>query len=294
MTDKAPPRIVAVVNGKGGVLKTSTAANVAGQMAAAGARVLVVDLDPQANLIHDLGLRDHPADDQGASLVTCVWKDAPLTAHPAGRDRLDIIFGGHELDIIQFLAGKQGAQVGERFTRHLRDLAEDYDLVLLDCPPRNPDIQDMALTAAGYVLIPTKTDAASWDGLLGVGPRVATARETNPQLTYLGVVITDHNPAAKRVLRRARDELAESGLPVLEAVVRHSQAAAQDCRDRGLLAHELAGHAAKDVQRRLAALRSGSPLPATGTGARVATALADDYTQLTREITAGITAVEEA
>lgn len=216
-----------------------------------------------------------------------------------------MIFGGRNLEMLKMLSGLSTAQdlpggsVPGEFARQLAAVAPDYDLILLDCPPGVSELQDMALAATRWVLIPTKTDQASWDGLLSVGPRVKKARSTNPQLSYLGVVVTDHNPSATRVWRNTKAMLEDVGetVPMLETFVRHSQTAAHDCRSRGQLAHELARDAASSRTQRLTALAArrtaGSnviPLP-TGLS-ETANSLAGDYAQLAKEITDRITAAE--
>ena len=77
--DFALGRVIAIVNDKGGVGKTSIAANLAGQFAGAGYRCLLIDLNRQANLADDLGYRGSEADDQGAGLLDSVLSGNPLT-----------------------------------------------------------------------------------------------------------------------------------------------------------------------------------------------------------------------
>lgn len=305
-------RVVAVINGKGGVLKTSIVANVAGCCAAAGMRVLVVDLDVSGNLKLDFGLAGEAADDVGKGLVDAVWTGQPLPVVKDVRTDLDFVFGGRALEVLGQLSRSSSVEdlpsgsVAAEFTRRLSEVAEDYDLVLLDCPPGNGELQDMALAASRWVLIPTKTDQASWDGLLGVGPRVKRARRSNQALTYLGVVITAHNPSATRVQRNTRERLEEVGetVPLLESFVRHSETAAHDCRSRGQLVHELARDVVDGRSQRLKALstrrraRGGDgdnviELP-TAALSGTADSLSGDYRRLATEICDRIAAAEQA
>lgn len=303
-------RVIAVINGKGGVLKTSMATNVAGTLAASGMRILVIDLDVSGNAKLDLGLvGEDSGDDLGKGLVDAVWNGTPLPVVSGVRKDLDFVFGGRSLELLGQLARSPSAEelpsgsVAGEFTQRLAAVAEDYDLVLLDCPPGNGELQDMALAASAWVLIPTKTDQASWDGLLGVGPRVKRARRDNPALRYLGVVVTAHNPSATRVLRNTQQRLAEVGetVPLLEAFVRHSETAAHDCRSRGQLAHELARDVVSGRGERLKALtrrrRTGGAsnvieLPTALSGS--ADSLSGDYRRLAKEICDRITAAETA
>lgn len=304
-------RVFAVINGKGGVLKTSLAANVGALLAAAGWKVLEIDLDVSGNLKLDFGLTDDPEDDMGRGLVEAIWYgEKALPVVKDVRTNLDFVFGGRGLEQLGSLARSSmvddlptGSLAGE-FARALSEVADDYDLILLDCPPGNAEIQDMALAVARWVLIPTKTDQASLDGLRTVGPRVKRARRTNPELRYAGVVVTAHNPAATRVLREVRSMLSQLGdtVPLMETTIRHSQTAAFDCRARGQLAHELARDAESSKSTRLKFLsarrRSAGgadnvvELPTALSG--TANSLADDYRHLAKEIRELITRTETA
>lgn len=303
-TADALARVIAVVNGKGGAGKTSITANVAGQLAHSGYRVLAIDLDLSGNLGLDLGYIGRDGDDGGKSLVDSVYSATPLALITGVRDGLDVIAGGRHLELLTGLsfsamaADLPGGGVTGSFALQLTEIADGYDIILLDCAPGNPVLQDIALACARYILIPTKSDAGGWDGLRGVGPRVKKARDTNPQLTYLGAVLFAHSVSAKRVLRNTRYRLAEVGdrVPLLEAYIRHSETAAHDCRSRGQLAHELAADATKNRSERLQALRdrrSGddTALPPSLSGS--ADNLAGDYQQLSREILQRINAQEQ-
>lgn len=308
-------RVIAVVNGKGGVLKTSIVANVGAELARRGFSVLLVDLDVSGNLKLDIGMRDPAQDDHGRNIVDAIWSGGETPLRPisdaGGRAGLDFLFGGRALEMVAAMANSTNADhlpagsVPAQFATALSTLcaAREYDLVLLDCPPGNADLQDVALAAARWVLIPTKTDEASLDGLRGVGPRIRRARDHNPDLSYLGVVITSHGRTATRVLREVQDRLDEvsDSLPLFQTTIRHSQAAAHDCRTRGQLAFELARDADDATARRLQALRERRratregaqviPMPPTLSGA--ADDLAGDYEGLTSEILTRIATAEQ-
>jgi len=262
-SSEALSRVLAVLTGKGGAGKTSITANIAGQLARGGFRVLAVDLDLSGNLGLDLGYVGRDGDDGGKGIVDSVWSDADLPLITGVRGNLDVIAGGRHLEMLTALAMTPSAAelpnggVPEAFAGKLAEVAANYDLILLDCAPGNPVLQDLALACARYILIPTKTDAAGWDGLRMVGPRVRKARQANPQLTYLGAVLFAHSVSAKRVLRNTRARMEEVGdrVPLFEAFVRHSETAAHDCRARGQLAHELAADVTKNRSERWQALR---------------------------------------
>jgi chromosome partitioning protein len=237
-------RSIATINGKGGTLKTSITANVGGLLAAAGYRVLLIDLEPQGNLAQDLGYTH--ISDEGEQCFTAVSAGAALTPF-AARDNLDVVAGGERLhDLAAVILSRQqrgdASLVYRALATSLAPTATDYDFVIIDCPPGEEVLQQMALGAARWVLIPTKTDASSRIGLSRVAKQFQLARHHNPGLALLGVAIVGLNLSARRVHARARatiEEELEGTAPVFEAVIRHAEAVAVDARDRGQLIHEL-------------------------------------------------------
>lgn len=277
---------VAVINGKGGTGKTSVVANVAGLAAAAGYRVLAVDLDPQGNLGRDLGYA-HTADSGGGPLDSLLV--AALSGHTrleplnGVRANLDVVPGGEALEDWTALASSwrsRGRSPETALEAVLMPLAASYNLVLIDCPPGNRELQLLAAHTAQYALIPTKPDEASLDGMVRVARLFDTVRRTNPRLTLLGVVLFGIEARAHRVRAEVRAQVArELGDPglVLDAEIRHVLAPARDARGRGELVHEY-------EQAVLAAPRFYEPGGRDERLAASAPGLAGDYQALTREL----------
>jgi chromosome partitioning protein len=244
ISDPALYRTIATINGKGGTLKTSITANVGGLLGAAGYRVLLVDLDPQGNLAQDLGYTH--LSDEGEQCFTAVSAGVPLTPF-AARDHLDVVAGGERLhDLAAVILSRQqrgdASLVYRSLAASLAPTAGGYDFVLIDCPPGEEVLQQMALGAARWVLIPTKTDASSRIGLRRVAKQFLLARGHNPTIELLGVAIVGLNLTARRIHARARatiEEELEGAAPIFEAVIRHAEAVAVDARERGQLIHEL-------------------------------------------------------
>lgn len=310
-------RVIANVNGKGGVGKTSTAANMGGEMAAGGLKVLLVDADISGNLAIALGFTDHPDNDRGKGTVQTVWGTGDLTVIRDVRERLDVIPGGKHLKLISKISGDSrlaedlpGGAVGPAFAEALAALVEKgrYDVVIIDCPPEQEELQEMALTAARYVLVLTKADPYGWEGLLELGPTVKRVRGINPKITYLGAVLFGHQPGATRIMREtqaALDQVSDK-LILLDSYIRHSYATAHDAPRRGQLARELARDAKELNSERAAAFfaakkaqRDGSAgegnvleLPPAGLSG-TAKDVAGDYAKLAREVLTRIATLEQ-
>lgn len=282
-------RVVAVMNGKGGVGKTSLTANLAGLYAAAGYRVLVLDCDPQGNLGVDLGyLGDGRADD-GAELVRAITTGSAPRPIRDIRENLDVLPGGDALnDLAAELAGRRdlGAGAGApALAASLAQVAEDYDLIFIDSPPGGDVLQRLILTAARWILTPTRTDDASRIGLRDVARRYIEARPDNSELALLGVVLFGVNISATRITGQAREALGRdlNGVaPVLTSTIRYVEAAATDARNRGQLVHELEKTVA--AQPRWFELRRNPDGKKAGTLAASATSLAGDYAALAKEV----------
>ncbi len=200
-------RIVAVTNQKGGVGKTTTAINLAACLAEAGVRVLLVDLDPQANASAGLGVRGADpvrstygvlageADVAGAVVATAVpgLDLVPACADLAGAvaELVDVDDGDHAL--AQALDGRLG----------------DYGFVFIDCPPSLGVLTVNALVAAREVLIPVQAEYYALEGLAQLLDTITLVRERlNPGLQILGVLVTMLD-ARTRIAREVAAEVRE-------------------------------------------------------------------------------------
>lgn len=279
-------RTIAVEQGKGGVGKTSLVSNVAGLAAAAGVHTLIMDLDPQGNVARDLGFELS----DGQPLFNAFATGGSLPVLKDVRPNLDVVPGGPAVgDIagLNFAWQQRGVgDFGDQLERTLGAIAGEYDLILLDTPPGDRVIAEGALAVASSVIIPTRSDEASIDGVARVAERFQSVAARNPQLRLAGVVLFSVEARSLRLERAVRSTLSDllGGVaPVFTTRIRHANSAAVDARSRGLLAHELEEAAKADRAARLAALRAKKK-PADGMFARDASGLAEDYENLTREI----------
>lgn len=289
-------RVVAVVNGKGGVGKTTISANIGGMLASSGYRVLLVDMDPQGNLAEELGYTHGAINDDGLALAQALAFSGGATPVDGVRENLDVLIGGPHLDMaaagLTMKAQKDPTAAKLALASVLTPLADGYDLILIDCPPGQETLQQAALAAARWALIPVKTDASSRKGLRDVARRLDAVVGLNPDLDLLGVVLFGVNRSAKRVSETARAAIAEDlgdEAPIFTTSIRHAEAAAQESRERGLLAFELE-EAVLSAPKWWEVRRDH--VQHDGPRSRSAVGLAEDFQALGEEVIARITASE--
>jgi cellulose biosynthesis protein BcsQ len=124
----------------------------------------------------------------------------------------------------------------------LAPIAAGYELVFIDCPPESTILSDLALAAARWVLMPTKSDIGGLVGMTLVAERFTLAREINPRLGLLGVVLFATGSRSRAIhseALRAFDEAFGGESPRFETAIRHAERTAQDARRLGKLAQEL-------------------------------------------------------
>jgi chromosome partitioning protein len=184
-------RIVAIANQKGGVGKTTTALNLSACLAARGVRVLLVDIDPQANATSGLGI----AQEDNGSLYPClVGQTDPMEVIRSTKlPGLSIIRGHEEMAGCEI----ELAQSGHHLTR-LRDVLRPleysghFDFVILDCPPSLGVLMTGSLAAADELLVPIQCEYFGLEGLSKIVNIVPKIRESgvNPALKLEGIVMT--------------------------------------------------------------------------------------------------------
>jgi cellulose biosynthesis protein BcsQ len=292
-------RVVAIANAKGGVGKTSLTAGLAGLAARSGYRVLTVDADPQGNLSLDLG---YPIND-GQGLAMAIQDGVPMHPLRAVRPNLDCVPGGSALFdlpaayVSRLAAGKPMTGLNAALEEVSPEgHAAEYDLILVDTPPGEPVLQQLVFSASDYLIIPTRSDEASLDGLVTVAQRFAATRHTNPNLRLLGVVLFGARQGSTRLregVRATLEEALEGAAPVFHTAIRYHESAAVDMRRLGLLPHELERRQLAEQKTRLARLHQGvRGRLSSGLLSRDAAGLAGDYAALAKEVFAAIGTLE--
>lgn len=181
-------RIIAVVNQKGGVGKTTTAVNLSAALAEIGRRVLLVDLDPQGNATMASGVDKREA--QPSSCEVLLGEVPAAEAIRATAANYDLLPGNTDL----IAAEMQLMDLTERESRlkkALAPVARDYRYVIIDCPPSLSLLTLNALTAADSVLVPVQCEYFALEGIAALTDTLdAVRRRLNPDLEIEGIVRT--------------------------------------------------------------------------------------------------------
>jgi chromosome partitioning protein len=203
-------KVYAVANQKGGVGKTTTVVSVGAYLAAAECRVLLVDIDPQANATSSLGIDKHGLRRSiYDSIVGNLALDRILTL--TNRIRLDLIpsapaLAGAEIELVGMMAREY------RLKQALQSVRDRYDYILIDCPPSLGLLTINALAASDQVIVPIQCEYLPMEGLAQLLQTIELVRvNLNPALGIRGLLMTMYD---------VRTTLAQQ---VVEEVRRHFQ-----------------------------------------------------------------------
>jgi cellulose biosynthesis protein BcsQ len=229
-----PPatRVLTISNQKGGVGKTTSAVNLAAALARAGARVLVIDLDPQGNASTALGV-DHRSERQ--SVYEVLVSDVPLgqvIQQSTEHERLDCVpatihLAGAEIELVSLVAREQ--RLRRALDAHLATMERPYDYVFIDCPPSLGLLTINAFVAAREVLIPIQCEYYALEGLSQLLSNIELIeKHLNPELRLSTILLTMYDSRtnlAQQVAQEVRDHFPAQTLDtIIPRSVRVSEA----------------------------------------------------------------------
>ena len=182
-------RVVAIANQKGGVGKTTTTVNLAACLADEGVRCLIVDLDPQANATTAVGLDSRQLD---ASIYDALLRDVEMeeVIEPTSVKGLHIApssldLAGAEIELVAAFSRER------KLREAMETILDEYDMIMIDCPPSLGLLTINGLTAADEVMVPIQTEYFALEGLAQLSRNISMVqRSLNPQLELTKIVLT--------------------------------------------------------------------------------------------------------
>ena len=263
-----PAHIIAVANQKGGVGKTTTAVNLSACLSAAGQRILLFDLDPQANATSGVGLEKS----EGASAYRVLLGEGNLLEKikPTNFERLEIIPSEVDLCAADLELARTENHL-QAVSRSLKPVLESgrFDIVLIDCPPSLGILTLNAFAASNGILVPLQCEYYALEGISMMTRVLGQLRSAgiNPQLDIFGVVMTMFDGRTKlsnEVVGEVRNLL---GTKVFEtAIPRTTKLAEAPSYGKPIIHYDKysSGSAAYELlaQEVIGRLNSAAPLPA--------------------------------
>ena len=212
------PRVIALANQKGGVGKTTTAVNLGACLADLGYRVLVCDLDPQANASTGLGINPRNV---ASSMYDVMLNDLPLEdcVEPSSVRNLfvapaNLDLAGAEIELVPAFSREL------RLRRAVEQVVDDYDFVLIDCPPSLGLLTVNGLAAANEVVVPVQCEYYALEGLGQLLRNVTLVQKNlNPQLELTAIICVMYDARTKLSGQVVRDVRSHFGDKVCHNVV---------------------------------------------------------------------------
>lgn len=188
-------KVIALANQKGGVGKTTTAVNLSAALAEKGKKILLIDSDAQGNATSGLGIKIEKG---GKTLYNVITEEEPMSSAivKTAYERLyvcpsDVELSGAEIELVD------APDRAHRLKNALSGIKNDYDFVLIDCPPSLGLVTLNALAAADTVLVPIQCEFYALEGLaLLTGTIKRVKKSINPDIEFEGVLLTMFNGRA--------------------------------------------------------------------------------------------------
>jgi len=203
------PRVFTVANQKGGVGKTTTTVNLAAALARNGARVLVIDLDPQGNASTALGIEHHS---ETISVYDVIINDVPISEVVQKSPEFEALYcipatihlAGAEIELVSLVAREQ--RLHSALDAFLEESEEAFHYVFIDCPPSLGLLTINAFVAAQEVLIPIQCEYYALEGLSQLLNNIRLIeRHLNPKLTVSTILLTMYDSRTNLANQVAND-----------------------------------------------------------------------------------------
>lgn len=213
-------KIIAISNQKGGVGKTTTSINLASGLGYLGKKVLLVDFDPQGNATQGVGAKTKENKQTVYNLVMedCEAKDVIVSINNPPIDIIpaNISLAGADLQMVKYETGKE-----ELLKNKLDKVRDQYDFIIIDCPPSLGLLNTNALTAADSVIIPVQCEYYALEGVLQLLLTIRLVQQLfNKDLIIEGVVLTMFDARTKlslevqqEVMKHFKDKVYKNYIP---------------------------------------------------------------------------------
>lgn len=209
-------RIIALVNHKGGVGKTTSTLNLGKAFSLSGQKVLIIDIDPQANLSQSVGIRDPEP-----SVYDALCNNQPLPIREIS-ENFSIAPASLNLAVAEISLQSESFSGYKKLKKSLTDIQSLYDYVLIDCPPSLGILTVNAMAAASEVIIVAEAEYLSVTGLQTILNLYQKIREDlNPDLEILGFLFTQFNRTVvgKGIIKSIQDSFQNK---VFQTVIREN------------------------------------------------------------------------
>ena len=212
------PRVMAVANQKGGVGKTTTTINLGACLAEIGFRTLIIDLDPQGNASTGLGIENRGIE---TSMYHVIMHEVPLEncIEPSSVKNLFVApasldLAGAEIELVPAFSREN------RLRKAIKAVLEDYDFILIDCPPSLGLLTVNGLAASDDVIVPIQCEYYALEGLGQLLRNVALVKSNlNPELDVRGIVLTMYDARTKLAVQVEAEVREHFGPKVYRTVV---------------------------------------------------------------------------
>jgi len=211
-------RVVAVANQKGGVGKTTTAVNLAAALGRLGKNVLLIDLDPQGNATVAIGVDKDQLNASVFEVLVGETKAKAAIVH-VEQANIDLIPANGDLTAAE-VALLEEDMGPKRLRKALKKVRENYDIIIIDCPPTLNMLTLNSLTAADGIVVPVQCEYFALEGLSALMDTIDTIQsELNPTLHIDGLLRTMHDRRNNLANDVSNELVAHFGMKVLQTII---------------------------------------------------------------------------